>query len=1088
MRPLGADDAQIAARLLGGLSEPTAADVARFDRIMADAYGADPALPGAFTEPAAEHGGRPVLMALGYSYFLSGHGPRDIPKVIEDCGACEGTGRLGPPLMMDDPSRTASVTARELGGQDEDATVTPRPDDGEPSPVEEDDGAPAGEEAALAARERVAAERVEYARLVAEIASARARLKDLGASYPDRDNTGALAAHKAQEGDASEAFFNAQYAAEAYLREHPDAVPVYGAARRWQAMGVSTIPVKNDGSKSPLVRWKQYQGTLPPEDELWRWHHGGRSGMAVLTGLRDSDDGLLLEMLEFEGRAADEGIFDKFLDAIKEAGLGEVWKRITDGYWDLSPSGGPRFWWYCEDVCGNTKLAKRPSTEAELKINPDDPVKVLIETRGLGGYAVAAPTPGSFHKTGKSWRDMGGPPEAISTISATEREQVFAVARTFHTAPAGAIHSRKERARYETVTRPAKVRAKDGSKTGDKSLTRPGDIFNERATWAELLEPDGWTLFQRDSDATERWTRPGKDRGTSATTGNPQHEGDKLHVFTSSTAFEPGEAYTKFAYYAITKHDGDFAAAAAQLAKEGYTVKKAAPAGADETITDSALAEQFAREVLRDRYCWVTGWGWMAYREAVRKERRGTRWFRADDKDMTDLARVWVLNTYAAAKEDDPDAVEAAKKAWMSQLSERHVRAVLSLAAGVAGIRRDIAEFDTHHDLLCCADCVVDLRTGARMDHDPALMFTKSTGVYYVPEATHPDWNTALTALPEQVRTWYQTRLGQAATGYVPPDDVMLLQTGEGENGKTTIVQGLRHGFGDYYVQVPVKALLGNHQEHDTVLMVFKGARLAVLEETPEEGRLSFQQLKQVTAPQITGRLMHQNYVTYDTTHAAMISTNHEPAAESADHGSLRRVQVVGYPYRYLKPGQKKVLPTDREGDPGLRERIIAGGQGQHEAVLAWMVSGAIRWHEAGRVMPAAPELVQASTSAWLDRMNLIFTFAVEHLRQDTTGRRIMAPELWRFFSASIGASKNSSWSERTFNRRLCEFATARGWVIVKKKTKHSKELLSQPPVDFPEDPPASYQAWHGIRFKNEEDLAEEEKDLAEEEEKDAAP
>ena len=142
MRPLGADDAQIAARLLGGLSEPTAADVARFDRIMADAYGADPARPGAFTEPAAEHGGRPVLMALGYSYFLSGHGPRDIPKVIEDCGACEGTGRLGPPLMMDDPSRTASVTARELGGQDEDATVTPRPDNGEPSPVEEGDGAP----------------------------------------------------------------------------------------------------------------------------------------------------------------------------------------------------------------------------------------------------------------------------------------------------------------------------------------------------------------------------------------------------------------------------------------------------------------------------------------------------------------------------------------------------------------------------------------------------------------------------------------------------------------------------------------------------------------------------------------------------------------------------------------------------------------------------------------------------------------------------------------------------------------------------------------------------------------------------------
>src|ERR1035437_744919 len=112
-RPIGFDDARAAASILTE-PEPTAADVARFDQMMAGAYGADPALPGAFTEPAAEHGGRPVLMALGYSYFLSGHGPRDIPEAIEDSGACEGTGRLVPPIPVDDlvpdAPRTASVT------------------------------------------------------------------------------------------------------------------------------------------------------------------------------------------------------------------------------------------------------------------------------------------------------------------------------------------------------------------------------------------------------------------------------------------------------------------------------------------------------------------------------------------------------------------------------------------------------------------------------------------------------------------------------------------------------------------------------------------------------------------------------------------------------------------------------------------------------------------------------------------------------------------------------------------------------------------------------------------------------------------
>jgi P4 family phage/plasmid primase-like protien len=930
-------------------------------------------------------------------------------------------------------------------------------------------------------------EAAEHARLAAETAAARARYQDLQANRPDPGDTGACTAHRALESAASEAIFNAQYAAEAYLREHPDAVPVYGAARRWHAMGVSTIPVKDDGSKEPLVRWKQYQGVLPPEDELWRWHHGGDSSIAALTGERASDDGLRLEMFEFEGRSVSEGIFDAFLDAIKEAGLGEVWQRILAGYWDMSPSGGPRFWYLCEDVCGNTKLASRPSTTEELAEKPDDPVKTLIETRGLGGYAVVAPTSGKYHDLGKPWLAMGGPPASLAVVTPAEREQFFAIARAFNTAPSIAARTRKARAKYETLDGPVKaVRAKarpgDGSEAGAKPSTRPGDIYNERGpAWAELLKPDGWLPAGTGSDGELLWTRPGKDRGTSATTGHPAHDGDKLHVFSSGTQLEQGEAYSKFAYYAITHHDSDFAAAAAQLNKEGFTVKEATTsgAGADEEITDSHLADQFAAAVLAGKFCWVSGWGWMAYRQARNRERRGSRWYRTDDKEMTDLARTWLLSTYEAVKEDNPKLSAGEKKAWRSQLAGRHVKEVLSLAAGVRGIRRDIAEFDTHHDLLNCANGVLDLRTSELLAHDPALMFTKSTGVDYVPGATHPDWTTALSALPEQVRDWYQVRLGQAATGYVPPDDVMLLQTGEGENGKTTVVQGLRHGFGDYYTQIPVKALLGSHQEHDTVLMVFKGARLAVLEETPEEGRLSYQQLKQITAPQITGRLMYQNYVTYDTTHAAMISTNHEPAAESADHGSLRRVQVVGYPYRYLKPGQPLVLPADRAGDPGLRQRIIDGADGQHEAILAWMASGARGWYEAGRVMPAMPEPVQADTSAWLDRMNLIFTFAAEHLKRDTDGRRIMAAELWKFFRTSIGASGNSSWSERTFNRRLAEFATARGWVIEKKKTRHVKELLSQPPADFPEDPPASYQAWHGVRFKNEEDLKAEEKDAA---------
>ena len=538
---------------------------------MAGAYGADPALPGAFTEPAAEHGGRPVLMALGYSYFLSGHGPRDIPEAIEDSGACEGTGRLGPPLMIDDLSQTASVTARELGGQDED--VTPWPDDGERSPAEE----------GIKRSNTLTDAAAEHARLLAEIAQARARYQDLQANRPDPGDIKACRAHRALEGAASEAVFDADDAASAYLSEHPDVMPVYGAARRWHDLGVCTVPVKNDGSKRPIGEWKEYQERLPTSDELFGWHHRGRSGLGIVTGRTGREDGLAIEMFELEARAVSEGILDKFTDALKEAGLWEVWLRITAGFWDVSPSGGFHAYWYCEDVTGNVKLAQREATPEELVIKPGDKYRTLIETRGRGGFTVIAPTPGSYHETGRAWEAQGGPPEALAIITAEQREGIFTCARKFHTA--GPIHSRKERAKYEKAATPAKgkTRTKTAAKTAGEASTRPGDLYNESGPdWAELLEPDGWTLFQRDSDGTEHWTRPGKDRGTSATTGNPQHETDKLHVFTSSTAFEPGEAYTKFAYYAITKFEGDFAAAAAQLRKDGY-------APASEAAKPSAL-------------------------------------------------------------------------------------------------------------------------------------------------------------------------------------------------------------------------------------------------------------------------------------------------------------------------------------------------------------------------------------------------------------------------------------------------------------------------------------------------------------------
>jgi putative DNA primase/helicase len=96
---------------------------------------------------------------------------------------------------------------------------------------------------------------------------------------------------------------------------------------------------------------------------------------------------------------------------------------------------------------------------------------------------------------------------------------------------------------------------------------RPGDDFNLRATWADVLAPAGWTMVYTQQETTY-WRRPGKQFGISATTN--RGGSDYLIVFSTSTPFETRQGYSKFRAYAILHQDGDFNAAARDVRRKGY--------------------------------------------------------------------------------------------------------------------------------------------------------------------------------------------------------------------------------------------------------------------------------------------------------------------------------------------------------------------------------------------------------------------------------------------------------------------------------------------------------------------------------------
>lgn len=333
--------------------------------------------------------------------------------------------------------------------------------------------------------------------------------------------------------------------------------------------GLCVVPPKEDGSKAPITQWKRYQSKRPTEELLRGWYElERRRGVGLVCGAVSGN----LEMLEFEGQAVRDGLHTQFRELADQAGAGQLLDRVLGGYTERTPAGGFHIFYRCESaVEGNLKLARRPATEEELAHNPDDKLRVLIETRGEGGYVITAPSNGGVHPTGQAWVLLQGGFAEIATVSEEERECLLDLARSFDRMPKQAPNEDTQAPNTGT------------SAPNQLQVTRPGDDFNQRASWASVLEPHGWVRLFSAADGNQHWRRPGKRIGTSGTVS--QNGNGVLYVFSTNTPFVAERWYSKFSAYAVLEHSGDFRAAAKTLAEQGYGAGAATvPATASESV------------------------------------------------------------------------------------------------------------------------------------------------------------------------------------------------------------------------------------------------------------------------------------------------------------------------------------------------------------------------------------------------------------------------------------------------------------------------------------------------------------------------
>ncbi|WAL67115.1 DNA polymerase [Amycolatopsis cynarae] len=477
-------------------------------------------------------------------------------------------------------------------------------------------------------------------------------------------------------------------------------------------------------------------------------------------------------------------------------------------------------------------------------------------------------------------------------------------------------------------------------------------------------------------------------------------------------------------------------------------------------IKHAWLVERLAAHRLTGRFCWSAGLGWMAW--------DGRRWAPVDAAVIIEDLRQFIIWLHAScvAAGADQDLVKAIEALG----TYTTIRNLAQFCQGMEGVLADAAEFDQWPDLLNCRNGIVDLRTGELMPHNPSLHMTKISGCDYVPGAGHPDWTAALGAVPEDVQAWWQVRMGQAATGYMTPDDMLLVQVGGGENGKTTIMTGIRGALGQYYLDVSHRALLSSPDAVPTEAMDFQGARLALLEETPEARRLEVTKLKLlVGTPQITARRMRKDPVTFEATHSLFLSTNYLPVVQETDHGTWRRLAVIRFPYRFRKPGEALEDEHDKTGDPGLRERLRAGEDGRREAVLAWLVAGAMAWYQAGRVMPPLPPRAIEDTRAWRVETDVVLGYLDERIDFDPAAH-VMSSELLDDLNEWLVARGQKPWSAQLMANRFAGHSELAAHKSTKIKIARQAGLSRRPirpgSMITVSDVPAAYNAWTGMRFR----------------------
>jgi putative DNA primase/helicase len=185
-----------------------------------------------------------------------------------------------------------------------------------------------------------------------------------------------------------------------------------------------------------------------------------------------------------------------------------------------------------------------------------------------------------------------------------------------------------------------------------------------------------------------------------------------------------------------------------------------------------------------------------------------------------------------------------------------------------------------------------------------------------------------------------------------------------------------------------------------------KGVRFAVASEADSNRRFSEALIKRLTGGDTRiGARLHGSSYEYQPTDKLWFLTNHLPAIKDATVGMWERVRVIPFNRQFLGEDQ----------DRGLEPRL----QAEREGIFSWMVEGAYRYLQRGR-LPEVPKVCAEAVAEYRDDNDALSRFIREVGRKEL-GATVGVQEAHKALDVWCFENKEEPVSIKFFRKNMAE-------------------------------------------------------------------